>query len=85
MILVGVLRRGTLMAESFAGAPAPRTVRSIAANIALPGNPGNRITKNPLSKARSLSSQNSEQHPLVCSTQGITPKPWISGLAHWGG
>jgi hypothetical protein len=24
-------------------------------------------------------------HPLVCRTQGVTPRPWITGLAHWGG
>jgi len=85
MILAGVFRLCTFMADYFPGEPGWRTVPSTGASIAPTGSPGNRITKNRFSKGRSLSSRISELRPLVCSTQGITPRPWISGLAHWGG
>ena len=81
MILSGALRLCTYIADYFPGEPG----RPIGASIALAGSPGIRITKNRFSKGRSLSSRISELRPLVCSTQGITPRPWISGLAHWGG
>lgn len=85
MILTGVLRLCTCIADYFQGKPGQRTTQSMAASITLAGNPGHRIIENRFSKGRSLSSQISESHPLVCSTQGITPRPWIRGLAHWGG
>ena len=85
MILTGVFRLCTCIADYFQGEPGQRTAPSIAASIALAGSPGHRITDNRFSKGRSLSSRISELHPLVCSTQGITPGPWMSGLAHWGG
>lgn len=85
MILAGVFRRCTFIADYFPGEPGRRTVRSIAASVALSGSPGHRITKNRFSKGRSLSSQISELRLLVYSTQGITPRLWITGLAHWGG
>lgn len=81
MILAGAFRLCTFSADDFPGEPG----RPIGASIALAGSPGIRITKNRFSKGRSLSRQTSEMHPLVCSTQGITPRPWITGLAHWGG
>jgi hypothetical protein len=84
MILTGVFRLCTCIAEYFQGKPGQRTAPSMVASIAL-GSPGHRIIENRFSKGRSLSSQISESHPLVCSTQGIAPRPWISGLAHWGG
>ncbi|CAN7643779.1 hypothetical protein LJR277_004809 [Pseudomonas sp. LjRoot277] len=68
MILSGVFRLCTFIADYFPGEPGRRTVPSIAASFALAGSPGNRITKNPFSKSRSLSSQISELRPLVCST-----------------
>jgi hypothetical protein len=68
MILSGVFRLCTFIADSFPGEPGRRTVPSIAARFALAGRPGNRINKNRFSKGRSLSSQNSELRPLVCST-----------------
>lgn len=80
MILAGVFRLCTCIADNFPGEPG----RPIAASIALAGSPGIRITKNRFSKGRSLSRQISELHPLVCRTQGVTPRPWITGLAHWG-
>lgn len=67
MILSGVFRLCTFIADYFPGEPGRRTVPSIAASFALAGSPGKRITKNPLSKSRSLSSQISELRPLVCS------------------
>ena len=85
MVLAGVFRLCTFMADYFPGEAGQRTVPPMGASIAPTGSPGNRITKNRFSKGRSLSSQISEWRPLVCSTQGITPRPWISGLAHWGG
>jgi hypothetical protein len=85
MILAGVFRLCTFIADYFPGEPGWRTVPSIAASIALAGSPGIRITENRFSKGRSLSSQISELSPLVCITQGITPGPWMSGLTHWGG
>lgn len=85
MILAGVFRLCTFIADYFPGAPGRRTVPSIAASIALTGSPGMRITKNSFCKGRSLSSQISELRPLVCITQGIKPGPWMSGLAHWRG
>jgi hypothetical protein len=60
-------------------------VQSMAASLALTGNPDNRITKTVFCKGHSRSSRISELRPLVCSTQGITPRPRIRGLAHWGG
>ncbi len=85
MILAGVFRLCTFMADYFPGEAGQRRVPPIGASIAPTGSPGNRITKNRFSKGRSLSSQISEWRPLACSTQGITPRPWISGLAHrWG-
>ena len=84
MILAGVFRLCTFMADYFPG-EGWRTVPSTGASIAPTGSPGNRITKNRFNKGRSLSSQISELRPLVCSTQGITPRPWISGLVHWRG
>ncbi|SEE13077.1 hypothetical protein SAMN04490194_1110 [Pseudomonas migulae] len=85
MIMAGVFRLCTCMAVYFSGGAGWRTVPSVTASITLPGTPDNRLTKNRFSKGRSLSSQISELRPLVCCTQGITPKPRISGLAHWGG
>ena len=85
MILAGVFRLCTCIADYFPGEPGRRAMPSMAASISLASSPGNRITKNRFSKGRSLSSRISELHPLVCSTQGITPGPWIRGLAHWGG
>jgi hypothetical protein len=84
MILAGVFRLCTCIADYFPGEPARRTMPSMAASIALAGSPGIRITKNRFSKGRSLSRQISELHPLVRRTQGVTPRPWITGLAHWG-
>ncbi|TPG88704.1 hypothetical protein EAH72_32835 [Pseudomonas caspiana] len=68
MILSGVFRLCTFIADYFPGEPSRRTVPSIAASFALASNPGNWITKNRFSKGRSLSSQISELRPLVCST-----------------
>ena len=68
MILSGVFRLCTFIADYFPGEPGRRTVPSIAASFALAGSPGNRITKNRFSKGRSLSSRISELRPLVCST-----------------
>ncbi|MNB97188.1 hypothetical protein D3C75_444100 [compost metagenome] len=84
MILTGVFRLCTCIADYFQGKPGQRTAPSMAASIALASSPVHRIIENRFSKGRSLSSQISELRPLVCSTQGITPRPWISGLAHWG-
>ncbi|MDR6605507.1 hypothetical protein J2X87_000558 [Pseudomonas synxantha] len=81
MILAGVFRLCTFIADYFAGEPG----RPIGASLALAGSPGMRITQNRFCKGRSLSSPVRELHPLVCSTQGITPRPWMSGLAHCGG
>ncbi len=81
MILAGVFRLCTFIADDFPGGPG----RPIGTSIAQSGSPGNRITKNRFSKGRSRSRQISEVRPLVCSTQGITSGPWMSGLAHWGG
>lgn len=81
MILAGVFQLCTCIADDFPGGPG----RTIGASIAPTGSPGHRITENRFSKGRSLPSQISELRPLMCSTQGITPRPWISGLAHWGG
>ena len=67
MILAGVFRLCTFMADYFPG-EGWRTVPSTGASIAPTGSPGNRITKNRFSKGRSLSSQISELRPLVCST-----------------
>jgi hypothetical protein len=85
MILAGDFRRCTFIADYFPGEPGRRTVQSIAARIALTGNPDNRITQTVFCNGRSRSSRISELRPLVCSTQGITPRPRIRGLAHWGG
>ena len=85
MILAGVFRLCTCIADYFQGKSGQRTVPSMAANIALAGSPGHRITENRFSKGRSLSRQISELRPRARSTQGITPRPWIIGLAHWGG
>ena len=85
MILAGDFRRCTFIADYFPGEPGRRTVQSITARIALTGNPDNRITKTVFCKGRSRSSRISEWRPLVSSTQGITPGPRMSGLAHWGG
>jgi hypothetical protein len=85
MILAGVFRLCSCIADNFQGKPGQRTAPSMAASIALAGSPGHRIIENRFSKGRSLSSQISELRPLVCSTQGITPGPGMSGLAHWGG
>jgi hypothetical protein len=85
MILSDVFRLCTFIADYFPGEPGRRTVPSIATSVALAGSPDNRITKNCFSKGRSLSRQISELRPLICSTQGITPRPWTSGLTHWGG
>ena len=84
MILAGVFRLCTCIADYFPGEPGRRTPPSMAASIALAGNPDNRITQTVFCKGRSRSSQISELRPLVCSTQGITPRPWITGLAHGG-
>jgi len=84
MILAGVFRLCTCIADYFQGKSGQQSAPSMAASIALAGSPGHRITENRFSKARSLSRQISELRPLVCSTQGITPGPWMSGLAHWG-
>jgi hypothetical protein len=81
MILAGVFRLCSCIADDFPGEPG----RPIGAGIALPAHPGNRITKNRFNKGRSLSRQISELRPRARSTQGITPRPWIIGLAHWGG
>ena len=81
MILAGAFRLCTFIADDFPGEPG----RPIGTSIAQTGSPGNRITKNRFSKGRSLSRQICELRPLVCSTQGITPRPWMSGRAHWGG
>lgn len=80
MILAGVFRLCTCIADYFPGEPG----RPIAASIALAGSPGIRITKNRFSKGHSLSRQISESRPLVRRTQGVTPRPWITGLAHGG-
>lgn len=85
MVLAGVFRLCSFMADYFPGEQGWRAVPPTGASIAPTGSPGNRITKNRFSKGRSLSSQISEWRPLVCSTQGVTPGPWIRGLAHWGG
>jgi len=85
MILASVFRLCSCIADLFQGKPGQQTVPSPGAGIALARSPGYRITENRFSKGRSLSSQISEWRPLVCSTQGITPGPWMSGLAHWGG
>ena len=85
MILTGVFRLCSCIADYFQGKPGQRTAPSMAASIALAGSPGHRIIETSFSKGRSLSSQISELRLLVCSTQGVTPRPWISGLAHWGG
>jgi hypothetical protein len=85
MVLAGVFRLCTLMADYFPGEAGQRTVPPMGASIAPTGSPGNPIIKNRFSQGRSLSSQISELRPLVCSTQEIKPWPWISGLAHWGG
>ena len=68
MILSGAFRLCTCIADYFPGEPGRRTVPSIAARFAQAGSPGNRITKNRISKGRSLSRQISELRPLVCST-----------------
>lgn len=81
MILAGVFRLCTYIADYFAGEPG----RPIGASLALAGSPGRRITQYRFCEARSLTSPVSEWRPLVCSTQGITPRPWINGLVHWGG
>jgi len=81
MILAGAFRLCTFIADDFPGGPG----RPIGASIAPAGSPGNRITKNRFSKGRSLPRQISELRPRARSTQGITPRPWMSGLAHWGG
>ena len=85
MILAGVFRLCTFIADYFPGEPGRRTVPSTTVSIALAGSPGIRITKHRFCKGRSLSRPVSEMHPLVCNTQGVTPRPWITGLAHWGG
>jgi hypothetical protein len=68
MILSGVFRLCTFIADYFPGEPGRRTVPSIAARFAQAGSPGNRITKNRISKGRSLSRQISELRPFGCST-----------------
>jgi len=85
MVLAGVFRLRTFMTDHFPGEAGQRTVPPMGASIAPTGSPGNPITKNRFSQGRSLSRQISELRPLVCRTQGITPRPWISGLAHLGG
>lgn len=61
MILSGVFRLCTFIADYFPGEPG-------RASFVLAGSPGNRITKNTFNKSRSLSSQISELRPLVCSS-----------------
>ena len=85
MIMAGVFRLCTYMAVYFSGGAGRRTVTSVTASVTLARSSGNRLTKNRFSKGRSLSSQVSELRPPVCCMQGITPKPWINGVAHWGG
>jgi hypothetical protein len=85
MILAGVFRLCICIADDFPGEPGRRTVPSIGASTALARSTGHRITENRFCKGRSLSSQVSELRPRARSTQGITPWPWMNGLAHWGG
>lgn len=88
MVLASVFRFCVLSAGFFSG-ESRRKVPSLAAMavepgpVALVGSPGHRITKNRFSEGRSLFSQTSVLHPLVCSTEEYCRGPLVSAQARW--